>query len=111
MKRVLAVILMAMVMVTMAAAPAEAKTKHKAKAKAKVVKVVKQKTISKKVKSNAKIARVEIHCPVCGDGTDNKCPYWYIEDGHEQHMTDEQMAEYNYLESHYQDENGNWIER
>lgn len=110
MKRVITVMILVAVLVSMGIAPVEAKTKtHKAKAK--VVKVVKQKAVSKKITKGIKVKKVNIHCPVCGDGTDNTCPYWYIENGHEQHMTDEQMAEYDFLESHYQDESGNWVEK
>ena len=111
MKRIITIMLLVVVLVTMATAPAEAKTKHKAKAKATVTKTIKQKSTSKKIKTGSKIKKVVIHCPCCGDGHDNKCPYWYREDGHEQHMTDEQIEEYNFTESHYQDESGNWIEK
>ena len=38
----------------------------------------------------------KIHCPACGDGTHKDCPYWYIDSktGKGQHMTDEQIEEF-----------------
>lgn len=52
-----------------------------------------------------------IACPCC-DGTSHDCPYWYInKKGKGKHMSEKQIEEFLFIESHYQDENGEWHER
>ena len=53
----------------------------------------------------------EIVCPNC-DGTAHDCPYWFTDtDGAVRHMTAQEIAEFEWLEGHYQDADGNWCER
>lgn len=53
-----------------------------------------------------------IHCPICDEGHDLDCLYAYTTaKGKRKHMSDRQIKEFLFLESHYQDENGDWIER
>lgn len=58
----------------------------------------------------AKPVQPEIHCPMCGDGKDEHCVYWCgFNNGTEyRHMTDEEIADFEFTESHWQDEEGNW---
>ena len=111
MKKVLSIILVVIMLATIAAEPAAAKTKHKhAKAKVTVEKVTKCKAKTTKIKK-VKVKAKAIHCPNC-DGKSHDCPYWFIDQsGKGRHMTDEEIAEFEWLEWHYQDESGEWVER
>lgn len=85
MKRVLIIIMAALVILTAGATPAQAKA----------------------VKGHKVIA-----CPMCEDGHDLNCFYSYTKpNGKRKHMSEKQIEEYLFIESHYQDANGNWIER
>lgn len=46
-------------------------------------------------------------CPYCEEP--GKCVYW-VENEH-RHMTPEEIEEFEWLEWHYQNENGEWVER
>ena len=46
-------------------------------------------------------------CPYCEEP--GKCVYWV--ENEQRHMTPEEIEEFEWLEWHYQDEDGNWIER
>lgn len=50
----------------------------------------------------------QVNCPCC-HGQDRDCPYWLYDEW--RHMTEEEIADFEFLESHYQDENGEWVER
>lgn len=46
----------------------------------------------------------QINCPCC-DGNNNQCVYWIHNEN--RHMTEEEIVDFEYWESHYIDENGN----
>ena len=62
-----------------------------------------------KPKVKAKV-KADIHCPYCGDGSKTDCPYYCgFNNGTEyRHMTDKEIAEFEWYESHYQTEDGEW---
>jgi hypothetical protein len=67
------------------------------------------------VENSAKAETERVHCKLCdgtgvqGDGV--KCPYVYYDDGVEKHMTLEEIKDFEWSESHYMNENGEWVER
>lgn len=73
---------------TAMACPAFAKAKHPKTVKAKKV----------------------IECPYCLDGSHKDCPYW-LHNGKGRHMTEAEIEEFLFIESHYQDEDGVWHDR
>lgn len=50
----------------------------------------------------------KINCPCCGDGQSSECVYYIHNE--EKHMTEAEIKEFNWLEWHYQGEDGNWYE-
>lgn len=110
MKRFVILMMVVMVFVAMTASPVDAAKKHSKKSKKVGMKVVSKKTKKSKMTIDMKSKVVTIHCPVCGDGTHEDCPYWCgFNNGTEyRHMTDAEIADYEFYESHYQTEDGEW---
>ena len=103
MKRIISIILVVMVLFAVATLPVDAKQKH-AKNKAKVVKVVKFKStgrVVKRAKNTGMVVEAKaFDCPCCGTGLSHDCVYWYKDGqtGAEQHMTMEQIIEFEAME-------------
>lgn len=57
----------------------------------------------KKIKAPKKIS-----CPCCGDGLSSNCVYYIHNE--KRHMTETEIKEFEWLEWHYLDEDGNWHE-
>ena len=80
----------------------DAKTKHYNKVKK--TKVVKMNKVSK----NRKSKNVTCNCPCC-NGSNNACVYWVHNEN--RHMTEIEIADFEYWEGHYIDKNGNVHEK
>lgn len=102
-KKAIAVLLIVAMLFAVAAVPAHAKQKH-AKNKAKVVKEVKAKStgrVVKRAKNTGMVVKAKaFDCPCCGTGLSHDCVYWYKDGqtGAEQHMTMEQIIEFETME-------------
>lgn len=48
----------------------------------------------------------KVKCSYCIDAKHHDCPYWIH--NLNRHMTKAEIEEFEWLESHYQDENGEW---
>lgn len=102
MKNIIIIITCIMIALVFSTNNVDAKTKHYNKAKK--TKVVKMNKISKSRKSK----NVTCNCPCC-NGSNNTCVYWVHNEN--RHMTEIEIADFEYWEGHYIDENGNVHEK
>lgn len=102
MKNIVIIITCIMIAFVFSTSNIDAKTKHYNKAKK--TKVVKMHKVSKSKKSK----KVVCNCPCC-DGNNYNCVYYVHNEN--RHMTEVEIADFEYWEGHYIDENGNVHEK
>ena len=97
MKNIIIIITCIVIALVFSAGNVDAKTKYNKFSKAKKTKVVKISKISKN-------KRITYYCPCC-DGNNHNCVYWVHNEN--RHMTENEIADFEYWECHYIDEEGN----
>ena len=102
MKNIIIIITCIMIAFVFSVSNVDAKTKHYNKAnKTKVVKM-------NKVSKNKKGKKAIYNCSCC-DGNNHNCVYWVYNEN--RHMTEIEIADFEYWEWHYIDNNGNVHEK